>query len=98
MISADLRSTPLAALDAPFHIAAVTLAGRAPEALARFYEGLGLERVSSQDEAAVLGAGGEGWLRIVPAAAPAAETAALADGSRRSVWRGRPSKGPPTMA
>ncbi len=70
-------AAPLAAVDAPFHVAAVTLAARAPGALARFYEGLGLARLADADGALVLGAGGAGWLRIVAATAPDRPAAGL---------------------
>lgn len=68
---------PCAATAAPVSVASVTLAAQAPEALARFYERLGLRRRPAEAGAIALGAGDETLIRVTQATRPPAKAAGL---------------------
>ncbi|SEA51798.1 VOC family protein [Rubrimonas cliftonensis] len=70
-------SEPCPATAAPVSIASVTLAAQAPEALAGFYERLGLTRLPGEAGAVRLGVGDATLLRLTQATLPAAKAAGL---------------------
>jgi catechol 2,3-dioxygenase len=67
-----MTAAPLESHRAPLHVAGVTLRARDPAALAAFYAGIGFAPLGAEGEALLLGAGGDAFLRIVPATAPPA--------------------------